>query len=362
MWLCNSSIGRKVVMSVSGMALILFLTFHACMNVVALFSAKGYNMICEFLGANWYAVAATVLLVGLICIHIIYGIVLTLQNRKARGNNRYAVTAKPDKVEWSSQNMLVLGIIVLLGLLLHLFNFWYNMMFAELLGDVHRNISPANGFGWIKYTFAFNTPHGKIYTVLYVIWIIAIWFHLVHGFWSALQTVGWSGHVWFKRWKVIGTAFVSIVMAMFLVVVLGFATKTAPSLNCCSEKTELCAEAEGCGHDATCAEIQKGCPQAQEECCAEEEQACPGCHQDTPCAGCSEQKPCENCDAQNAECCNGTAAEEGCCEKCAECCEGEGECCKDGKPCCDKCPECCKNCKKCADKNGECCKLEATDE
>ena len=55
MWLINSSIGRKVVMSVTGIALILFLTFHGCMNMVALFSEEGYNMICEFLGANWYA-------------------------------------------------------------------------------------------------------------------------------------------------------------------------------------------------------------------------------------------------------------------------------------------------------------------
>ena len=60
MWLCDSSIGRKVVMSVTGIALILFLTFHASMNVVALFSSEGYNMICEFLGANWYAVIATI--------------------------------------------------------------------------------------------------------------------------------------------------------------------------------------------------------------------------------------------------------------------------------------------------------------
>ncbi|MBR1594964.1 MAG: succinate dehydrogenase/fumarate reductase cytochrome b subunit, partial [Alloprevotella sp.] len=65
MWLTNSSIGRKVIMSVTGAALILFLTFHAAMNVVALFSAEGYNMICEFLGSNWYAVAGTVLLVAL---------------------------------------------------------------------------------------------------------------------------------------------------------------------------------------------------------------------------------------------------------------------------------------------------------
>jgi len=356
MWLCNSSIGRKVVMSVSGMALILFLTFHACMNVVALISGEGYNKICEFLGANWYAVAATAVLVALICIHIIYGVILTIQNRKARGSSKYAVTAKPDKVEWSSQNMFVLGVIVLLGLLLHLFNFWYNMMFAELLGDVHRNIGPADGFEWIKYTFAWCTPHGKVYTILYVIWIVAIWFHLVHGFWSALQTVGWSGHVWFKRWKVIGTAFVSIVMAMFLVVVLGFATGCAPSLHkCekkCGDKTELCEGQHQCDHQAACAMEQ------QNEACAEQEKACEGCGKETPCAGCSEQKPCESCDAQNGECCNKKAVDEGCCEKCAECCEGDGECCKDGKPCCDKCPECCKECKKCADQNGECCKKE----
>ena len=102
MWLCDSSIGRKVVMSVTGIALVLFLTFHASMNVVALFSAEGYNMICEFLGSNWYAVAATLALAALVVIHIIYAFWLTMQNRKARGNNRYDVTSKPDKVEWAS--------------------------------------------------------------------------------------------------------------------------------------------------------------------------------------------------------------------------------------------------------------------
>ena len=59
MWLLNSSIGRKVLMAVTGVALILFLTFHMSMNLVALFSEEGYNMICEFLGANRYALVAT---------------------------------------------------------------------------------------------------------------------------------------------------------------------------------------------------------------------------------------------------------------------------------------------------------------
>ena len=120
MWLINSSIGRKVVMSVTGMALILFLTFHMSMNIVALFSEEGYNMICAFLGANWYAVVATLALAGLAVLHIFYAFWLTMQNRKARGNSPYEVTEKPAKVEWASQNMLVLGIIIAVGLILHL--------------------------------------------------------------------------------------------------------------------------------------------------------------------------------------------------------------------------------------------------
>ena len=152
-------------MSVTGIALVLFLTFHASMNVVALISAKGYNMICEFLGANWYAVAATVGLAALVALHFIFAICLTLQNRKARGNNSYAITDKPEKVEWASQNMLVLGIIVILGMCLHLWNFWYNMMFAELAGT-ENVVLAANGVYHISKTF--SCP---VFTVLYMIWL-----------------------------------------------------------------------------------------------------------------------------------------------------------------------------------------------
>ena len=216
MWLCNSSIGRKVIMSVTGLALILFLTFHGCMNVVALFSAEAYNQICELLGSNWYAIAATCGLAALMAIHIIYAFILTFQNRKARGNNKYAITDKPKAVEWASQNMLVLGIIVCLGLLLHLHDFWYNMMWAELAGT-EGAYAPTDGFGWIKHTFS-----NPVFVVIYLIWIIAIWFHLTHGFWSAMQTIGWSGHTWFNRWKCIGYAWSTIVMAMFAIVAIVF--------------------------------------------------------------------------------------------------------------------------------------------
>ena len=227
MWLIKSSIGRKVVMSVTGVALILFLTFHCAMNIVALFSGEAYNAICELLGANWYAVLATLGLAALAVIHIVYAFILTAQNRRARGGERYAVTDKPAKVEWASQNMLVLGLIILLGLLLHFFNFWYNMMFAELFHIADPLGNPADGFGYIKETFG-----NPVFVVLYVIWLVAIWFHLSHGFWSAMQTFGWNGKTWFCRWKAIGLIYTTLLMLGFLVVVLAFAFKCAPSLCC----------------------------------------------------------------------------------------------------------------------------------
>ena len=229
MWLFNSSIGRKVVMSLTGIALILFLTFHGCMNVVALFSEEGYNMICEFLGANWYAVVATLGLAALAVLHIVYAFILTAQNRTARGDNRYEVATQVNagKVEWASKNMLVLGLIICIGLLVHLWNFWYNMMFAELVGAMPA-ISPTDGFGWIKETFS-----NPVFVVIYVVWLVAIWFHLTHGFWSAMQTLGVSGKVWLKRWQCIGMIYVSVLMLLFLIVVLAFAFGCAPSLSCC---------------------------------------------------------------------------------------------------------------------------------
>ena len=232
MWLINSSIGRKVVMSVTGIALILFLTFHCCMNLVALFSGDAYNTICEMLGANWYAIVATIGLAALAVIHIVFAFILTAQNRKARGKSPYEVNTTVNKngimdaaEGWASSNMLVLGIIILLGLLMHLKHFWYNMMFAEIVG-METKLSPTDGFGWIQETFA-----NPVFVVLYLVWFCAIWFHLAHGFWSAMHTLGASGKIWQKRMQCFGLCYVTLLMLGYTAVVLGFAFGCAPSLN-----------------------------------------------------------------------------------------------------------------------------------
>lgn len=212
MWLTNSSVGKKVVMSLTGLFLILFVTFHVLMNVVGIISPEGYNLVCEFLGANWYALLGTLILAAGAVIHIIYAFWLTFQNRKARGNNAYAVSHRPKNVEWASQNMLALGIVVIAFLIVHMMQFWAKMQLPEMLGE-HL---PMKGMGYIYTTFGGTC--GYITLVIYLIGFTALWFHLTHGFWSAFQTVGLSNSIWEKRLMVIGYIFTAVIVLGFITV------------------------------------------------------------------------------------------------------------------------------------------------
>ena len=216
--LLTSTIGRKLIMSVSGLFLVLFLLFHMSMNLAAVFSTEAYNAICEFLGANWYALAGTLILAAGVVVHLVYATVLTLHNRSSRGSQRYAMTAEPEGVTWASRNMYVLGIIIVLGLLLHLYNFWYNMQFAEIIGNHELGpFPPADGAAYIAALFS-----SPVYCIIYLVWFAAIWFHLTHGFWSAFHTIGWDNQTWLPRLKRIANVVATIVVLCFALVVIGF--------------------------------------------------------------------------------------------------------------------------------------------
>lgn len=221
MWLTDSSIGRKFIMSLSGLALVLFLLFHGCMNLALVFSEDAYNWICRMLGANWYALIGTLGLAFLVLVHFSYAIILTIQNRLARGNDRYAIEARQEGVEWESKNMLVLGLIVIGFIILHLYNFWFKMQFAEISGIQTGAFDPQNGAAYVKDLF--TTPvWGQVYCVLYMLWLGALWLHLNHGVWSALHTLGWNNQLWLKRVKIIGTVVASLAILPFAIVVLYF--------------------------------------------------------------------------------------------------------------------------------------------
>ena len=205
-------------MSVSGLFLVLFLLFHMSMNLAAVFSTEAYNAICEFLGANWYALAGTLILAAGVVVHLVYATVLTLHNRSSRGSQRYAMTAEPEGVTWASRNMYVLGIIIVLGLLLHLYNFWYNMQFAEIIGNHELGpFPPADGAAYIAALFS-----SPVYCIIYLVWFAAIWFHLTHGFWSAFHTIGWDNQTWLPRLTRIANVVATIVFLCFALVVIVF--------------------------------------------------------------------------------------------------------------------------------------------
>ena len=235
MWLTDSSIGRKLVMSITGTCLVLFLLFHASMNLTLIFSEDAYNWICRMLGANWYALIGTAGLALLVLFHFVFAIILTVQNRRARGNDRYAIEDRQKGVDWESQNMLVLGIVVAGFIVLHLANFWFKMQFQEVTGLKTGAFDPQNGAAYVKYLFTGLYDPAQVvnpelltmpdwahplYCCLYLVWLLAIWFHLTHGVWSALHTMGLSSNIWLPRIKVIGNIVATIVVLMFAAVVV----------------------------------------------------------------------------------------------------------------------------------------------
>ena len=280
MWLTNSSLGRKLVMAITGACLVLFVTFHCLMNSVAILWPEAYNTICFLLGANWYALVASAGLALLFVIHILYAVWLTVQNRKARGNDRYAVTSKPKQVEWASQNMLVLGIVILAFLVLHLVQFWSKMQLAELMGN--HEPDPANGIYFIDQ--AFKCP---VTVVAYVIGFIALWFHMTHGFWSMFQSAGWDNGIWMPRLKTIGNWWTSIVVVLFLAQAAVFTIRANRACDCevSKEWNAIAGETVSCCSviEVIEAEVVETpcCKAAEGECCKAAEGECQG-----ECANC----------------------------------------------------------------------------
>lgn len=218
-WLIKSSIGRKLIMSISGLFFVLFLLFHSLMNFVVIFSAEAYNAIASFLGANWYALIGTAVIALGFIVHIVYASILTLQNQKARGADRYAVSKPQKTVTWASKNMYVLGAIVLFFLVLHLIHFWSKMQLVEIMhGHDYAAAgyhNPQDGAYFIRELFT-----QPLYSIIYIVWIVALWFHLTHGFWSAMQTVGLSNTIWLPRLKRISYVLATIICLMFVAVPL----------------------------------------------------------------------------------------------------------------------------------------------
>lgn len=273
MWLTSSSIGRKTVMALTGAFLVLFVTFHVLMNGVALFWPAAYNTVCEFLGANWYALLGSAILALGFLLHILFALWLTWQNRRARGSNRYAVTSRPKQVEWASKNMLVLGIVVICFLAVHMYQFWAKMQLVEVL-HLPGDYPPAAGTLFIQE--AFSCPWTLI---IYLIGFIALWFHLTHGIWSMCHTIGWNNGIWMNRLKTIGNIWATFIVLLFVAeaVVFTVNSKKGNYLNCPALQEQYLEMAEGENYPL----LQSLAPEAAISCDANACDACPNAAEET---------------------------------------------------------------------------------
>jgi succinate dehydrogenase / fumarate reductase, cytochrome b subunit len=182
-----SSIGRKVIVAFSGLFLVLFLLGHVSGNLL-LFKDDGgqaFNEYARFMTTNQFVQVLSIVTYASILLHIIYTIILTVQNRKARPIG-YAVSNAGDNSPWTSRNMGILGTLILIFLVIHLRAFWFRMHWGEI---PYVNYE---GVGEIKNLYAVVTEAFSHlwYVALYVISMLILAFHLTHGFRSAFQTLG----------------------------------------------------------------------------------------------------------------------------------------------------------------------------
>ena len=215
-----SSITKKLIMSISGLFLILFLLLHTTINFFSVIDAfRGtwgapagegwFASGCWFMATPVIDIMVPVLAIGF-AIHIGFAAYLSYGNYKSRGPQRYAVAHKGKAASWASKNMLVLGAIVLGVIAFHLTHFWAEMQFVEWFKGEH--VAPEKSYFLLEQTF------GNIWMVIiYIAWFAALWFHLTHGFWSALQTIGWSNKVWEKRLEIVGKAFATLIFVCLTV-------------------------------------------------------------------------------------------------------------------------------------------------
>ncbi|MGE4586495.1 MAG: succinate dehydrogenase [Mangrovibacterium sp.] len=218
------AIGRKFIVSLSGIFLMLFICVHLGANLLLIFDDSGelFNLGAHFMATNpLIKVIEPVLGLGFL-VHIIWTFYVSYQNYRARPV-RYVSGSASDTSGWASRNMLVLGALVLVFLVLHLWNFYYVIKFNEQA----MSLTSIDGVE-MHDTYALVAGLFKdsvVYGIIYILGGILLGLHLSHGFWSAFHTIGISNKIWIPRLKMLGQLFAFVVAAGFTIIPLYFMIK-----------------------------------------------------------------------------------------------------------------------------------------
>ena len=211
----TSGIGRKVIMSLTGLFLILFLVIHLAGNLQLLKDDGGvaFNEYSNFMAHNPLIQFVSKANFFFILLHAFVSYTLYLKNKKARPVG-YKVTAGSANSSWSSRSMSLLGTLIFIFLLLHLRGFWYEFKYGTQVASIEINgVEMHNAYQWVADAYASPLISG-----VYVISMIVLGFHLWHGFSSAFQSLGLN-HVKYNGFiKIIGKLYAIAIPALFAII------------------------------------------------------------------------------------------------------------------------------------------------
>ena len=187
----SSSIARKVAMALSALFLIFFLIIHLTVNITSLFSENVFNELSHFMGTNPLIQFALqpVLIFGVV-FHFVMGIVLEWKNKKAR-NVKYVKFNGAANATWMSRNMILSGMVILAFIILHFLDFWIPELNTKyILGDMSGILAGEEGYRYFaELQHKFVNP---LRVGAYVIAFVLLALHLLHGFQSAFQSIGFN--------------------------------------------------------------------------------------------------------------------------------------------------------------------------
>ena len=185
----NSSVGRKFLMALSGFFLMFFLAQHLAINSLSLFSKDLFNEVSHFMGTNPLIqfVLQPILIFGVI-FHLLMGMYLDSQNKSARPI-KYAMDNPNENSNWLSRNMLITGVMILLFMLLHFYDFWIPEINTKFINGDWSGILNGEFRYWEELHHKF---HNLARVIIYCIAFISLGLHLAHGFQSSFQSVGFN--------------------------------------------------------------------------------------------------------------------------------------------------------------------------
>ncbi|MCF8256434.1 MAG: succinate dehydrogenase cytochrome b subunit [Flavobacteriales bacterium] len=211
------SIVRKVAMALSGFFLLSFLLLHVSINLLSVCCPAAFDSASHFMGTFWLIqfVMQPVLAFGVV-FHLVLGFILELKNRSSRPV-KYAFSNAAASSTWMSRNMIITGVMVLLFLGLHFYDFWFPELNVKYMqGDMSGLVEGTDRFRyWEELHHKFQDP---IRVGLYVLAFVFLGLHLMHGFQSAFQSVGFNHRRYTPIIKKLSNIYAIVVPLGFVIV------------------------------------------------------------------------------------------------------------------------------------------------